>query len=302
MWGRLVLNPSSIIILQEYGVFAECMYLWWLIVRLNNLIAGSFKSQLIDYFRGYIVSWEAFDRFMLIRIKWHLWTSWHHFGCTLWCSQLLYSWRNFYFLYSFIWLRIYSLCVSSVQNQKESTTLSMKPKMAIFQSVFSVKGPFTLCIFYDCDCDLVYRKKWIVQDSMEVFTLCHCENITNSFVAHCEQKTNRSGNQKKSHSVNEPLLTEFTVGSAIVATLIASDAKGDNVVLFKQGEMHVKYLPHKCKMRWHSINLLDCKASYPLVNLEVSSTVSWRNMVRCEAGVISDHDYLWILTDQMFSE
>ena len=32
-------------------------------------IAGSFKSQLIDYFRGHIVSWEAFGRFMLIRTK-----------------------------------------------------------------------------------------------------------------------------------------------------------------------------------------------------------------------------------------
>ena len=32
-------------------------------------IAGSFKSQLIDYFRGHIISWEAFGRFMLIRTK-----------------------------------------------------------------------------------------------------------------------------------------------------------------------------------------------------------------------------------------
>ena len=32
---------------------------------------------------------------------------------------------------------------------------------------------------------------------MEVFTLCDCDNITNSYVAHYEQKTNRSRNQKK---------------------------------------------------------------------------------------------------------
>ena len=32
---------------------------------------------------------------------------------------------------------------------------------------------------------------------MEVFTLCDCDNITNSYVAHCEQKTNRNRNQKK---------------------------------------------------------------------------------------------------------
>ena len=59
--------------------------------------AGSFKSQLIDYFSGHIVSWEAFGRFMLIRTKWRFWTSWRHFGCTLWRSQLLCSWRNFNF-------------------------------------------------------------------------------------------------------------------------------------------------------------------------------------------------------------
>ena len=35
----------------------------------ESFIAGSFKSQLIDYFRGYIVSWEAFGRLMLIRTK-----------------------------------------------------------------------------------------------------------------------------------------------------------------------------------------------------------------------------------------
>ena len=32
---------------------------------------------------------------------------------------------------------------------------------------------------------------------MEVFTLCNCDNITNSYLAHCKQKLNRSHNQKK---------------------------------------------------------------------------------------------------------
>ena len=64
------------------------------------------------------------------------------------------------------------------------------------------------CAFFsDCDCDFSYRNKWIVQDSMEVFTLCNSDNITDSYVAHCEQKTDRSRNQKKTHSVNEPLWT-----------------------------------------------------------------------------------------------
>ena len=39
---------------------------------------------------------------------------------------------------------------------------------------------------------------------MEVFTLCDCSNINNSFAAHYKQKTNHSRNQKKMHSVNEP--------------------------------------------------------------------------------------------------
>ena len=78
--------------------------------RLQTLICffvGSFKSQLIDYFRGHIVSWEAFGRFMLTRTKWHFWTSWRPFGCTLWRSQLLCSWRNFYF-YSHWTLQFFS--------------------------------------------------------------------------------------------------------------------------------------------------------------------------------------------------
>ena len=45
-----------------------------------------------------------------------------------------------------------------------------------------LKGSFTLCIFYDCDSS--YRNKWVVQDSMEVFTLCDSDNITNSYTAH----------------------------------------------------------------------------------------------------------------------
>ena len=35
-----------------------------------------------------------------------------------------------------------------------------------------------------CYCDSFYRNKWVIQDSMEVFTLCDCDNITCSYVAH----------------------------------------------------------------------------------------------------------------------
>ena len=38
------------------------------------------------------------------------------------------------------------------------------------------KGTFTL---YDCDCDFSYCKEWVVQDLMQGFTLCDCNNITN---------------------------------------------------------------------------------------------------------------------------
>ena len=44
---------------------------------------------------------------------------------------------------------------------------------------------------------------------MEVFTQYDCHSITNCYVAYCKQQTSRSHNQKKSHSVNEPL--EITV-------------------------------------------------------------------------------------------
>ena len=65
---------------------------------MSGIIAGSFKSQLIDYFRGHVTSCPKQGSFMLIRTKWRLCMSWRHFGWTLWRSQLLCSWRNFYFL------------------------------------------------------------------------------------------------------------------------------------------------------------------------------------------------------------
>ena len=61
-------------------------------------------------------------------------------------------------------------------------------------------------IFSDCDCDSSYRNKWVIQDSMEVFTLCDCDNMTNSYTEHYKQKHIAVVIRKKSHSVNEPLL------------------------------------------------------------------------------------------------
>ena len=68
-----------------------------------------------------------------------------------------------------------------------------------------IKAHSHYAFFSHCNCDSSCRNKWVAQDSMEVFTLCDCDNITNSYVTQCKQKTNRSRNQEKSHCVNKPL-------------------------------------------------------------------------------------------------
>ena len=55
-------------------------------------------------------------------------------------------------------------------------------------------GSFTLWFFSDCDYDSSYSSKWVVQDSMKVFTLCGCYNTTRSYTAHCKQKQIAFGN------------------------------------------------------------------------------------------------------------
>ena len=47
-----------------------------------------------------------------------------------------------------------------------------------------VKAHSHCAFFSDFVCDSSYRNKWVVQDSIEVFSLCDCNNITNSCVAH----------------------------------------------------------------------------------------------------------------------
>ena len=65
-------------------------------------ISGSFKSQLIDYFRGHVTSCPKQVSYILIRTKWRLCMSWRHFRWTLWRSQLLCSWRNFFFIHYYM--------------------------------------------------------------------------------------------------------------------------------------------------------------------------------------------------------
>ena len=53
------------------------------------------------------------------------------------------------------------------------------------------------CAFLsDCDCDSSYRNKWVVQDSMEVFTPCDCDNITNSYVTIFSKNKSQSQSEK----------------------------------------------------------------------------------------------------------
>ena len=45
------------------------------------------------------------------------------------------------------------------------------------------------CVFFsDFNSNSSYRNKWVVRDSMKVFTLCDWGNITNSNTVHYEQK------------------------------------------------------------------------------------------------------------------
>ena len=37
-----------------------------------------------------------------------------------------------------------------------------------------IKAQSHRTFFIDCDCDSCYRNKWVVQNTMEVFTLCDC--------------------------------------------------------------------------------------------------------------------------------
>ena len=64
----------------------------------------------------------------------------------------------------------------------------------------------TVRFFSDCVCNSSCYNKCVVQDSMEVSTLCDFDNITNYYVAYYKQTKNRRSNQKKSHCVNKPLV------------------------------------------------------------------------------------------------
>ena len=59
---------------------------------------------------------------------------------------------------------------------------------------------------------------------MEMFILCACDNITNSYVAHRKQnKTNRSSNQKKSHCVNELYKFSASTGNRFLVSRIPDE-------------------------------------------------------------------------------
>ena len=63
-----------------------------------------------------------------------------------------------------------------------------------------------------------------------MFTLCDCNNITNSYVAHCEQKPNRSRNQKKIAQCKRALRKKSKISELRVQKL-----KLDKQIIFRWG-------------------------------------------------------------------
>ena len=112
----------------------------------------------------------------------------------------------------FTWLEYWlSLCqiqqnrISQFQNQTKKHIHGCHRELAVL--IFSAERVVMICLrwktslqkrlkarshcaffFSYCNCDFPYRNKWVVQDSMEVFTRCDCNNIPRSYVVHCKQK------------------------------------------------------------------------------------------------------------------
>ena len=63
----------------------------------------------------------------------------------------------------------------------------MKPDSVSIQC-FNLRLVYSVQFFSNSDRDSSCHNKKVVQDSMEVFTLCNCDNITNSYAIHCQQK------------------------------------------------------------------------------------------------------------------
>ena len=62
--------------------------------------------------------------------------------------------------------------------------------------MLKVKARSHCAIFSDCDCDYSYRNKWVVQDSMVVFTLWNCDNVTNSYPPITSKNKSQSQSEK----------------------------------------------------------------------------------------------------------
>ena len=84
-----------------------------------------------------------------------------------------------------------------VKDISDVRTLEQKPKLFTIQAYTGkfklytgnwLRPVHTEAIFSDCNCDSSHHNKWVVQDSMEVFTLCDCDNLTSSNLAYYKQK------------------------------------------------------------------------------------------------------------------
>ena len=97
--------------------------------------------------------------------------------------------------------------------------------------------------FSDCDCDSSCRNTWVVEESMELFELCDCTSITNSYVAQYQQKQiavaigknvqcKRSLSDKMRHSHAREIFisTETTICSPSSGTIIENCLSTNNYV------------------------------------------------------------------------
>ena len=86
-----------------------------------------------------------------------------------------------------------------------SFTKSSATALIIVLTMANLRLIHTVRFFSDCKCNSSQRNKWIVRDSIEMFTQFDCNNITNSRGHHKKQKQITVASKKKSYSVNKPL-------------------------------------------------------------------------------------------------
>ena len=98
----------------------------------------------------------------------------------------------------------------------------------------------------------------------------HCATATspNSYVAHYKQKTNRSANQKKTHSVNESLIPTYLLPQKNRSRYRAvwtgpSNTRAQTLVTTSGEHTTLMFVTTKCK----TLHFASFEAHYALLNL-----------------------------------